>query len=69
MTNEAVKVIRVEWTGGREYIAYYVTITRDYSFEECKMKLKVEHGITVNFMNLKYDFDTCVELLYAAQEV
>ncbi len=68
MTDEAVKVIRVKCIGMQEYIAYYVTITRDYSFEECKLKLREEHGMTVSFVNLNYDFDTCVDLLYAEQE-
>ena len=65
MAEEAIKVIRVKRTGLCEYTAYYVTITKDYSFEECAVKLQREHGITVCFVNLNYDFDTCVNLLYA----
>lgn len=65
VTEEAVKVIRVKETGFHEYIAYYITITKDYSFEGCAEKLQREHGITVRFVKLNYDFDTCVNLLYA----
>lgn len=66
VTEEAVKVIRVKGTGFHEYIAYYITITKDYSFEECAAKLQREHGIAVSFENPNYDFDTCVNLLYTA---
>lgn len=65
MSKEAVKVIRVKGTGPHEYTAFYVTITRDYSFDECTVKLQRECGITVHFVKLDHDFDTCVNLLYA----
>ena len=65
MTEEAVKVIRVKGTGLQEYTAFYVTITKDDSFDECAVKLQRECGITVRFVKLDYDFDTFVHLLYA----
>ena len=65
MSEAAVNVIRVQGTGLQEYTAFYVTITNDYSFDECTVKLQRECGITVRFVKMDYDFDTCVNLLCA----
>lgn len=62
--NEYTRVIRVESISLKTYNAYYVSITNECNFNEYTIQIKNELGVDVNFVNLQYDFDKCVKLLY-----
>lgn len=63
--NEFIKVLRVKNIEYKQYCAYYVTITNDYSLNQYASLINAKLGIHIQFERLNYDFDKCVALLYA----
>ena len=63
--NEFARVLRVENIEFKKYNAYYVSITNECNFDRYSSQIKDELGVDVDFINLNYDFDKCVALLYA----
>lgn len=61
--NEFVRVLRVKSTKFKKCTAYYVTISSECDFDGYAMQIKNELGVEVNFINLNYDFEKCVDLL------
>lgn len=63
--NEYARVIRVENTEFKRYNAYYVSITNECDFDRYSLQIKDKLDVNVDFINLNYDFDKCVALLFA----
>lgn len=58
-------MIRVESTEFKRYNAYYVSITNECDFDRYSLQIKDKLDVDVDFINLNYDFDKCVALLFA----
>ena len=62
---DGMRVMRVVRNNDSNYSVYYVTITNGYALENCAKGLSRMLGYVIHFERLKYDFDTCVKLIYA----
>ena len=62
-SNEGIRVINIKEQEGDKYVAYYVTITNDLPFEKAVQEVVAKFNVELEFIQLNYDFDTCVEII------
>jgi len=61
---DGIKVLRFKKTDN-VCVAYFVTITNEYNFENCVFEAKNKYDVSLSFVRLNYDFDVCTKLIYA----
>ena len=62
-SNEGIRIMNIKEQGDDKYIAYYVTVTNDISFEEVIRDVKLKFNLDLKLEQLNYDFDTCAEII------
>lgn len=62
-SNEGVRVMNIKKLESDKYVAYYVAITNELWFEKVIKEVSSTFKVEVKFVQLNYDFDTCVALI------
>ena len=61
---DGIKVMRIKNTD-EDCVAYFVTITNEYDFDDCIFEAKHKYDVSLSFVKLNYDFDVCAQIICA----
>ena len=61
---DGIKVMRIKNTD-EDCVAYFVTITNEYDFDDCIFEAKQKYDVSLSFVKLNYDFDVCAQIICA----
>ena len=62
---EGMRVMRVVQNNDYGYSIHYITITNQYSLDECSKNLSKQYNSNISFKRLNFDFDICAQLIMA----
>jgi len=59
---DGIKVMRIN-NKDSSCVAYFVTITNEYNFDDCIFEAKEKYDVSLSFVRLDYDFDVSAKII------